>query len=82
MKGGGGGNRLARGVLGWSPESCSSVAGLPRLMIGVRLLLPAGPAVGTAGITGMPDRAMVHDRGEATTACWTSCRYRRHHRHA
>ena len=28
-------------------------------MIGVRLLLLAGPAVGTADITGMPDRAVV-----------------------
>ena len=56
---GSGESRLARGVIGWSPEPCSTVAGLPRLMIGVRLLLLAGPAVGTADITGMPDRAVV-----------------------
>ena len=56
---GSGESRLARGVIGWSPEPCSTVAGLPRLMIGVRLLLLTGPAVGTADITGMPDRAVV-----------------------
>ena len=56
---GSGGSRLARGVISWSPEPCSTVAGLPRLMIGVRLLLLAGPAVGTADITGMPGRAVV-----------------------
>ena len=53
---GGGGSRIARAVIGWSPESCSRVAGLPRLMIVIRLRLPAGPAVGTAG---MSNRAVV-----------------------